>query len=806
MPLKYKIFSSILMVVICFILLVNLAVSGMISNMVQQQAITTMERAATATERYENQRHQLIASLARLVADSAYLKNLMIEAHRQRALPKIDPSKLTTSNNAPLQLILNSDAKLLFHLQQPQQRGEDLSLMPGIDAVKQGESFKGYWTLDDKMYQVAVAPALVADRVIGMVVSGYELASPNHLQVIEQISGVTAFTLKQNNAVSLGSNPHPLADIVYASRQPEAKLVSKIGEQRLINVELNGWQHYLLPIELNQPDHYVVLFHSIDTLSSSVGPIRNITLVSSSIALALGVVVSWLLAMRISRPMKELTDAAKVFGDGNLDYRVKLSSDDEIGKLANAFNAMAGDLQKQEEKAIELAYRDSLTNLPNRRHFNEQLERLVSLAKQQKRQIAVLFIDLDNFKRINDSLGHSAGDSLLIQLAERLSSVIRSSDYISWSIENNAKVQISRLGGDEFTVIIDRIQDANCVASIVKRVRSVFVEPFMLENHEVTVSASIGISIAPQDGTDGESLMKHADSAMYAAKFSSNSKVKFFAPEMEAKEYRLLKLESDIHRAIKEKEFTVHYQPFVDLKRNKIIGAEALVRWQHPKDGIIYPDAFIEQVEQLGVIVELGEYVLLSACKQFSAWRKAGYDLEKLAVNVSTLQLQHPKFIERFRHILQYTKVPPNFVEVEITESVLVGNANKTVALFRELQAMGVKIAIDDFGTGYSSLSYLKQYPINILKIDKSFVSEIISASPNTGIVSAIIAMAKSLNLDIVAEGVENDWHVHFLKQKQVNIVQGYFYSRPLPPIQFEKILQQSNWNKSKPAEIDQES
>ncbi len=786
------------MVVAAFIVLVNIAVSTMVDRLVEEQAVATMDRAVVATERYEHQRQQLLTSIAQLTANSSYLRGVLVESYRNNALPTINPLKLTRSSYAPLLLIINSEAELLFDNQNAQSVGDDLSLLPGVNAALRGVNYTGYWNFEGRIYQVSVVPSKVSDTTVGAVISGYQMATPEHMKTMEQVTGVSTFFLQNDRVTRLENNALPLVHIVAQIRTQGMPALKTNSGYPVSFVNIHGNKYYLLFLPLSQPDTDIVLIHAADPAETSIGPIRNITIISSTITLGLGILVSWLLAMRISRPVKQLTDAARVFGDGNLNYRVKLDSDDEIGRLANAFNNMANDLQIQEEKAIDLAYRDTLTNLPNRRHFNEQLNRLVRLARQENRQIALLFIDLDNFKRINDSLGHSAGDELLRQLSERLAAIIRSSDYISWSVDRNAKVQISRLGGDEFTVIIDRIRDAQCVSAIVTRVRAVFNEPFDLNGHQVTMTASIGISMAPQDGVDSESLMKHADSAMYAAKQSNNAKVQFFAPEMEAKEIRLLKLESDIHRAIKQQQFSVHYQPFVDLKNNRIIGAEALVRWYHPKNGIIYPDQFIEHVEKLGVIVELGDFVLLSACKQFAAWRRAGFDLEKLSVNVSSLQLQHPKFLERFRHILQFTGLPAHCIEIEITESVLVGDAKRTIRLFRELQSMGVRIAIDDFGTGYSSLNYLKQYPINVLKIDKSFIAEIIDASPNSGLVSAIIAMAQSLRLDIVAEGVENDWHVHYLQQKQVNIVQGYFYSKPLPPQDFEQLLETPNLPKHK--------
>ncbi|HXH28163.1 MAG TPA: EAL domain-containing protein [Candidatus Polarisedimenticolia bacterium] len=446
--------------------------------------------------------------------------------------------------------------------------------------------------------------------------------------------------------------------------------------------------------------------------------------------------------------------------------------------------------RKQAEAQIRfLAYYDGLTLLPNRVLFMERLDLALASARRRGGMLAILFFDLDRFKRINDTLGHGPGDRLLQEVAERLRRCLRSSDTIARGDPLNTNDTVARLGGDEFIVTLQDIKRGEDAATVARRILDALTAPFRLEDQEVVVSASIGISLFPGDGTTAEALLKNADAAMYHAKDLGRSGYQFYDKSMNAAALKRLSLENRLRRALEQQELELHYQPLFDVDAGSIVGAEALIRWRHPDLGLVAPAEFIPLAEETGLILPVGEWVLREACGRMAAWHRAGHRSLVVSVNLSGRQFRDGRLGEVVRRALEVSGLPPRCLELEITESVLMREAQETVATLRSLKALGVRIAVDDFGTGYSSLSYLTRFPIDTLKIDQSFVRDLRNDRGDVAITTAILSMSRGLDLSVIAEGVETQEQMDLLRRQGCRLMQGYFLGRPLPVPEFERLL-----------------
>ncbi len=432
---------------------------------------------------------------------------------------------------------------------------------------------------------------------------------------------------------------------------------------------------------------------------------------------------------------------------------------------------------EDQEHLQYLAHHDALTALPNRALFSDRLNHALAQMREVDDNLAVLFLDLDRFKIINDTLGHGIGDEVLRVLAERLKDCVREGDTIA------------RLGGDEFAILIQGIKTANHAAPIAQKILDSLVQPFELDDRELYITTSIGISLAPMDGDDAQSLLKHADIAMYRAKDLGRNTYQFYSQSMSDAALERLTLETDLRHALEREEFRLYYQPQVNLNSGEITGIEALLRWQHPELGLVEPVEFIPILEETGLIVQVGEWVLRSACIQAKRWQKLYESPLRVAVNLSGRQFSGHELSATLRNILHEAQLDPHLLEVEITESTVMRDDRRTMEVFNTLSELGVGIAIDDFGTGYSSLGYLKRFPIDTLKIDRSFIRDISTDPDDAAIVSAIIALADSLNLRVIAEGVETEAQNAFLCDQGCQTIQGYLFSRPMPADQLEQLL-----------------
>jgi diguanylate cyclase (GGDEF)-like protein len=562
-------------------------------------------------------------------------------------------------------------------------------------------------------------------------------------------------------------------------------------------------------------------------LLTEIAPGIGITFAICTLLVLLCGFISVRFTRSVTSPLTRLAEAADQVAAGQLEQPLDVEGSGEIREIAAILNGMIGGLSniktkmdvdqkllsmKVEERTSQLsrrneelkqaveevtqtkdrmrqmAYYDSLTGLPNRRLFSEQLDLLLNLGARGEEKLALLFLDLDNFKRINDSLGHNAGDQLLREVAQRLSGCVRDSDLVAFDADAGPVIDVSRLGGDEFTVVLNRIEDTDSIGPIAQRLIAALVEPIVIEGHELVVTPSIGIAVAPNDSPDVEGLLKAADTAMYHAKAAGKNNYVFYRSDMDPPGIERLLLETDLRKAVERDELVLHYQPQIDTRNGTVVGAEALLRWQHPEHGLVPPFEFIALAEEMGLIGELGNWVLHEACMQLKALHAQGFKLPKVTVNVSAMQF-NSEFVGTVRSVLQESGLPPASLQLELTEGVVMNDASYTIGALCELKDLGVTLSVDDFGTGYSSLSYLSRLPLDELKIDRSFVIKSHESENDANLVIAIIALARSMNLELVAEGVETEEQYAFLTGHGAHVIQGYLFSRPVTADELKPLL-----------------
>ena len=433
--------------------------------------------------------------------------------------------------------------------------------------------------------------------------------------------------------------------------------------------------------------------------------------------------------------------------------------------------------KQTQEKLNHLAYHDALTDLPNQVLFKDRLKQAIALSRRNDHMQAVLLLNLDRFKTINDSLGYTAGDRLLQAVAQRLTSCVRESDTVA------------RFGGDEFAILLTQIPRTQDAANVARAIKQALDQAFIFDDQEIFVSSSIGISMYPQDGRDTAGLLKTAGVALDRAKVQGGNNFHFYTAGGTTRALKQLVLESNIRPGLERSEFFVHYQPQVDVRGFQLVGMEALVRWQHPSFGLLYPGEFVSIAEETGLIISLGDFVMRAACAQNKAWQDKGLAAMRVSVNFSARQFQQSTFIADVAHILKETNLDPRWLELELTESSIMKDPEEAIEKLHELKLMGISVAIDDFGTGYSSLNYLKRFPIDTLKIDKTFVSDVCKDPHDTAIVRAIINLGHALDLTVVAEGVETKEQLQYLSALECDVLQGFLFSKALSAKAFEELL-----------------
>jgi diguanylate cyclase (GGDEF)-like protein len=471
-----------------------------------------------------------------------------------------------------------------------------------------------------------------------------------------------------------------------------------------------------------------------------------------------------------------------VIQENDYSIRVKNNSDDEIGVLSQGFNKMLAHIQvndeqlafelseryKAEEHLDKLAYYDVTTDLPNRHFFHKQLDSAVELAITTKQKMVLLFLDLDNFKIVNDTAGHKIGDLLLKQASSRLSNVLRKNDYIC------------RIGGDEFAIIIEDVNDIDNVSIVTKKCIESLSNPFIFDEHKFFIGVSIGVSICPDDTITANDLLVNADMAMYEAKIRGKNNYQYFNQEMNEVHSYKYQLESDLRHAVQKNQMELYYQPQVNADNGSLTGFEALMRWNHPEKGMIKPNEFVPIAEETGLISPLGKWLINTACQHGKQLIASGLENITIGINISAIQLRENTFVDDVTNALKSSGLDPTSLEIELTESILMDDSELVIKKVNQLKSLGIHIAIDDFGTGFSSMSYLKSFPVSKLKIDKSFILGLPKSSEDMAIVRAIIAMAHGLNINVIAEGVERSDQVELLRHYDCDMFQGYYYAKPM--------------------------
>ncbi|MFT7320786.1 putative bifunctional diguanylate cyclase/phosphodiesterase [Congregibacter sp.] len=577
---------------------------------------------------------------------------------------------------------------------------------------------------------------------------------------------------------------------------------------------------------------YVTAYIGVD-ISSTV--LWSLTLPTVALSAGIGLAVVflfWLLTRiitrRITAPLGMLASVADDIASGKQSEPLRIRGSGEIRDIAEVLNGIITGLHtytqqmdtdrkmlsmKVEERTAQLsrrkeeldsaelkvtetrgklrhaAYFDNLTSLPNRKLFTEQLTLLLRLARRGNQNVGLLHVDIDNFKRINESLGSTAGDSLLREISKRLAAGVRDSDVLHRrSDEENSLMDLSRLGGDEFTVVLNQVENIHMAKRVAERLSSSVAKPYFVDHQEIIVTSSIGIALAPDHAETAETLLRAADTAMVTAKKRGRNRIVIYDNTMESANRERLQLENDLRRAVELDQLLLHYQPQVNARTGEVTGAESLVRWNHPDQGLIPPFKWIPIAEELGLIEDVGEWVLRKACADLVELRETGHTLPKVSVNVSALQF-NGEFVGTVQSVLQESGLPPQSLEIELTEGIMVSNQESIVSMVQNLKDLGVRLSIDDFGTGYSSLSYLTRFPLDELKIDRSFVLGLAKGKQNVELVRAIIAMAKSLGLELVVEGVERMEELEFFRDQDADIIQGFLFSQPVPVARLRELL-----------------
>ncbi len=640
---------------------------------------------------------------------------------------------------------------------------------------------------NDRLFLTVSVPVHDGSRVAGTLTAGYpltddiarDLANLARCEVALVVNGrVVATSLRDR----MGASAEPLVMATMAAPGVRDDVLDVGGREYVAGV-------FPLSPELPGGDAVRLLVLS-DWASTQrfVDALEVRFAIAGVVALLLSLAGGVFLSRHLSRPLRDIATAATEIAAGNLALQLPVRGTAEAATVAQAFNAMSVSLKSAHERLVHDAIHDHLTQLPNRSHFKDRLDRaLARRARRKDYQFAVLFVDLDRFKHVNDSLGHTAGDRLLVMFAERLASAVRAEDVVS-RMPGAATVPeptLARFGGDEFALLLDGIREPFDAVRVAKRVQLMAAQPLHLDGQDVFASASIGVAVATDAHTSGEDIIRDADLAMYRAKNAGAGGYSVFDAALHDEAVRRLRLETDLRHAVERPEFRVAYQPIVWLGDHRVVGVEALVRWQHPERGMVSPGEFFDVAEEVGLITQIDEWVLQAACRQVRAWLDAGVVTPAftVSVNLSAKAFAQEALVQRVSDMLQATGCPATSLRLEITEGAAIKDAARARVVLAQLRQIGVRISLDDFGTGYSSLSYLQSLPLDVLKIDRSFVAGIGTDKDKGEIVKLIVGLARTLKLEIVAEGTETEAQVEYLRLLGCQFGQGYYFAKPAEPV-----------------------
>jgi diguanylate cyclase (GGDEF)-like protein len=605
---------------------------------------------------------------------------------------------------------------------------------------------RGVFQVGGRFYNAVAAPILIPDLAGWLV-----LARPLDRAAMRDMAKLAP----EGMSASIRAGGKLSSTVSLAQASGKAPIVVEVdGEPTLY------WSRRLASFDQKIRPR-LVLRYALGPALEQYAPIKFLLIALSGLGLLVSTAIGAFVARGITRPIAALDRAARAISEGSRS-KVSINSSDEVGRLAESFNSMVDSIKDREERITHIALHDELTGLPNRKLFAEQLEFALARRARDER-IIVMYFDLDNFKAVNDTLGHPVGDALLKAVADRLRATI-------------GGALISRQGGDEFAILIDQIEPGANLALLADKVSSVFGKPFQLTGHTIETSSSIGIAVAPGDGNCPDDLIKNADLALYRAKNEGRNCSCFFEQTMDLEARKRHQMELDMREAVREGQFHLNYQPLFSLEKNRIIGFEALIRWQHPTRGLVSPAEFIPLAEDTGMIVPISEWVMNEACQRARHWPE---DV-RIAVNLSPILFKNAGLPLMVMQALNSAGLAPNRLELEVTESLFIDNVDRVTTMLNALRECGIRIALDDFGTGYSSLNYLRSFPFDKIKIDKSFVNDLASDHSARAIIGAITTLAGALGMETIAEGVEDSDQLEALRSQGCTNIQGYFFSRPV--------------------------
>ncbi len=537
-------------------------------------------------------------------------------------------------------------------------------------------------------------------------------------------------------------------------------------------------------IPLQKGSLLVTAYINKDELQAALVQSRKVLIISIVVIAAVTLIISFIVLNKmLSLPLRRLLNGIEIISKGDYSHKIDVTSNDEFGHISLEFNNMAEKIAARERELDKLAHLDALTQMPNRVMFQKHSDAAINRAKRLNSKLAIFFLDLDEFKIINDTLGHDFGDQLLVEVSKNLSKIMRNSDFLA------------RIGGDEFNILVEDLDSAVAAEEIAQKIIAQMKKPLLVNGKQMHITSSVGIAIYPDDGDKSITLLKNADLAMYQAKADGRNKYHFFSQELEVSLNRRTAILKELKQALSRQEFQLYYQPKFSLKDGSIYAAEALLRWENKELGFVTPDQFIPLAEESGEIIRIGAWVIERACHDFAQWQKNGLGITQVSVNVSNVQFDNESIIDILQDSIKSANIPAAALEVEMTESYIHKNSDQALKTLHKIREIGIELAIDDFGTGYSSMSYLKRLPLNRLKIDKSFIDHIPNDSDDIEITKIIVALAKVMDLSITAEGIETLEQMHFLQELECDEGQGYLCSRPLPYHEFVTFVKEhTDW------------
>lgn len=772
LSIRAKLFLATASVSILFVLAVVTPINRYVNGIVRNEVQASLRAGVQALDRFLRLKQDFMLERIASIANTPYLKATI-------GIPDVTTDTVTYAleqlgdvDGDESLLVLETDGRVLAR-RGPDFEGVDaLTDHPGFAAALRGQSLAGVWHLGGRHLHTAIAPVTAGEQIVGVLA----IASPldaTFARDAREFSGSSVVVFHDASVIAASTSESSFQGL----SEEELLVAADWTDPGLIHeLRVGGHPSLGMRVPILDSGCHALLFRRTDDVDAGLRRVRNTIIATGLGTLLLAVFASYWVASRVSGSVRLLSDTVRQFGPDNLELRSDIRSRDELGELATSFNRMADRLAANTERIRYLAYYDALTGLPNGEAFKERLADAVARARVGE-SMAVVFLDLDRFKRVNDTLGHDSGDQLLREVGRRLVESTRRDDEVAYDASSAV---VSRMGSDHFMVLLRNIAGPEDAAHFATRLDRHFSEPVKLGPHDVYVRASIGISVFPQDGRDAPTLLKNADVARHHAKDVGGSPFEFFSHALAANSTQHMTLESDLRKALERDQLLLHYQPQICLKTDRVVGAEALLRWQHPDRGLIPPAEFIPLAEVTGLIVDIGDWILHTAATEAKRWSETFDHPIRVGVNISGVQFR-PDLVSTIQRVVSDVRIDPRLLDLEITESVVMQSAESTIRTLEELKRMGATLSIDDFGTGYSSLSYLRRFPIDTLKIDRCFITDLVRQPEDAAIVQAIIAMARSLQYRVIAEGVEDEQQVAFLREAGCDEVQGFVFAKPMP-------------------------